>query len=84
MKLGAAGPGESQLLFALLFMSTQAFSKKRTISNFRCMSGGGTFNRNNLQGGAIYAINDVQITISDTKFESNSADYKVSEISTAF
>ena len=84
MKLGETGPGKSQLSFALLFMSIRAFSNKKNYLNFSLHVGGGTSIRNNLQGGAIYASSNVQITISDTKFESNSATAFVSEILTAF
>ena len=49
MKLGAGWRGESQLSFALLFMSSRAFSEQKNypnIPNFRCMSGGVTCNTN--------------------------------------
>tara|TARA_A100001015_G_C14431526_1_gene496896 strand:- start:175 stop:432 length:258 start_codon:yes stop_codon:yes gene_type:complete len=79
MKLGATGFRKFQLSFALLFMPIRAISDKRTISNFCCMSGGGT---SNLQGGAIAAGNyggTVTLTISNTEFKSNTAQYNVSE-----
>ena len=62
-------------------MSIRAFSEKRTIPNFGCVSGGGT---SNLQGGAIYAQTNVELTISDTTFKSNTASDDVSEISSIF
>ena len=69
MKLGAVYRGESQLSFALLFMPIRVFSEKRTIPNFRCMSGGGT---SKLQGGAI-RIDSGSLSIKDSTFESNEA-----------
>ena len=48
---------------------------------FALCDGGGTFN---LQGGAIAAYNDPTLTISDTKFESNTAGSNVSETLSIF
>ena len=78
MKHGAGLRGESQLSFALLFMSIRAFSDKKNYPKFFAVCGGG--GTSNLQGGAIFALTDVTLTISDTKFERNTANFYVSEI----
>ena len=69
MKLGATGRGKSQLSFAPLFMSIQAFSDQKTFRELSSNWGGGTWN---LQGGAIY-IRDGSLIIRDSSFVSNQA-----------
>ena len=69
MKLGAFEGGESQLSFALLFVSIRAFSEKKNYPKFSLYVRGGT---SNLQAGAIY-IYGGSLSIQDSTFERNQA-----------
>ena len=71
MKLGAFEECESQLSFALLFMSIRAFSEKKNYPKFSLyVRWGGT---SNLQGGAIAAGSGAKVEINICAFISNTA-----------